>query len=230
MDTLPRMAQMIRYPNVRQTDRGMLERVVDGLVTRICVGLPTACASLDDDAADQMYDRIMNVHRAVSLLESDEHRSAWRGLLAQMSGQQGLHGLLAGRCTWLSFDAGTFDVEETARRMGLALSTAAEPPQAAAWVEGLLRGNGQLLVHTETLFQALDAWVTGLNGDTFTTLLPLLRRTFTTLPAPERRHIGERVKSGARPAIRSSAPTGFDEERAARVLPLVRQLLGLAPA
>lgn len=230
MDTLPRMAQMIRYPNVRQTDRGMLERVVDGLVTRICVGLPTACASLDDDAADQMYDRIMNVHRAVGLLESEEHRSAWRALLAQMSGQQGLHGLLAGRCTWLSFDAGTFDVEETARRMGLALSTASEPPQAAAWVEGLLRGNGQLLVHTEALFQALDAWVTGLNGDTFTALLPLLRRTFTTFPAPERRHIGERVKSGARPAVRSSAPAGFDEERAARVLPLVRQLLGLTPA
>lgn len=231
MDTLPRMAQMIRYPNVRQTDRGMLERVVDGLVTRICIGLPGACASLDDDAADRMYEQIMSVHRAVNLLESDEHRAAWRALLAQMSEQHGLHGLLAGRCTWLSFDAGTFDVEETARRMGLALSTASEPAQAAAWVEGLLRGNGQLLVHTEALFRALDAWVTSLAPDTFTALLPLLRRTFVTFPAPERRHIGERVKSGgASPLARQAAPTDFDEERAARVLPLVRQLLGLVPA
>ena len=230
MDTLPRMAQMIRYPNVRQTDRGMLERVVDGLVTRICIGLPGACASLDDDAADRIYGQIMNVHRAVGILESDEHRAAWRALLAQMSEQHGIHGLLAGRCTWLSFDAGTFDVEETARRMGLALSTASEPPQAAAWVEGFLRGNGQLLVHTDALFRVLDAWVARLTPDTFTTLLPLLRRTFSTFPAPERRHIGERVKSGGTGTIsRRIAPTDFDEERAARVLPLVRQLLGLSP-
>ena len=229
-DTLPRMVQMIRYPNVRQTDRGMLERVVDGLVTRTCIGLPSACASLDDDAADRMYERIMNVHRAVSLLESEEHRAAWRALLAQMSQQHGLHGLLAGRCTWLSFDAGMFDVDETARRMGLALSTASEPPQAAAWVEGFLRGNGQLLIHADALFRALDAWVASLTPDTFTTLLPLLRRTFATFPAPERRHIGERVKSGgAGPSTRLQACTDFDEERAARVLPLVRALLGLTP-
>ncbi|MCC2668828.1 MAG: hypothetical protein K0Q72_1299 [Armatimonadetes bacterium] len=230
MDTLPRMAQMIRYPTVRQTDRGMLERVVDGLVTRICIGLPGASSSLDDDAAEQMYGRIVSVHRAIGLLQSEEHREAWRGLLAQLAAREGLHGLIAGRAAWLSFDSGTVDVEETARRMGLALSTASDPPQAAAWVDGFLRGNGQLLVHTESLFRVLDGWVTGLPPEMFTTLLPLLRRTFATFPVPERRHIGERVKSGgARTRTRRASTDDFDEERAAQVLPLVTRLLGLSP-
>jgi hypothetical protein len=227
MDTLPRMAEMIRYPNVRGTDRGMLEHVTDGLVTRICIGLPGACASLNDEAAELMYGRLMAVHRAVALLQNEAHRDAWRALLAQMSGQHGLHGLLAGRCTWLALDIGLFDAEEAARRMGLALSQAAEPAVAAAWVEGFLRDNGHLLVHTDALFRVLDGWVAGLSADAFTALLPLLRRTFSTFPAPERRNIGQRVTRGGATAARRQVDDEIDEERAARVLPLVRSLLGL---
>lgn len=228
MDTLPQMVKMIRYPTVRQTDRGMLEQVVDGLVARVCIGLPGACASLDDDAAEEMFKRIMAVDDAVFRLRNEEYLGEWRAVLSQMTDQRGLHGLIAGRCVWLSFDRGAFDEAETARRMGLALSTATEPPAAAAWVDGLLRGNAELLVHTDALFQVLDGWVSGLDPEVFRALLPLLRRTFSTFEAPARRNIGQKVRSGgARPAGRTPGPLDFDEERAARVLPLVARLLGL---
>jgi hypothetical protein len=153
----------------------------------------------------------------------------WQQVLAQLADHQGLHGLVAGRCCRLLFEAGVFQPEETARRLGLALSTASEPSQAAAWIEGFLAGSGLLLLHNPTLWQVLDDWLTQLSSETFTAILPLLRRTFSTFTVPERRQMGERVRQGnIHPPVFVKVGR-FDNDRANTVLPLVAQLLGIAP-
>jgi hypothetical protein len=234
MDALPPLANVLRYGNVRQTDAGMVGHVVDGLVARICIGLPGACASLNDEAASAMYDHLIAANNAVVLLQNAEQLAAWQAVLRQMADQQGLHGLIGGRCCRLLLDGGVFDSgvgynDEASRRMGLALSTAVEPPQAAAWVEGFLKGSGLLLLHDDSLWQVLDGWVTALPGETFTALLPLLRRTFSTFAAPERRQMGERVKrEQTHVTPRAAASTDFDLARAEAVLPLMAQLLGVS--
>lgn len=226
IEALPPLTNILRYGNVRKTDTEMVSHVVDGLVARICIGLPSACASLDDDAATAMYERINSVNSAIALLQNSDHLASWHKVLTQMS-EQGLHGIISGRCCRLLLDAGTFDPDEAARRMGLALSTANEPPQAAAWVEGFLKGSGLLLLHDDKLWQVLDSWISQLSGDTFTALLPLLRRTFSTFSTPERRQMGERVRGNIRPSI-SSTDADFDQSSANAVLPIVAQLLGVS--
>jgi hypothetical protein len=230
MAALPPLASVLRYGNVRGTDAGMVGTVVDGLVARICIGLPGACASLNDEAAGAMFGHIMEVQGAVALLQNPDQRAAWQDTLRRLADQAGVHGLVAGRCCRILLDAEALSAEDVARRLGLALSRAANPPAAAAWVEGFLRGSGLLLLHDDALWQVLDTWVTSLPPDTFTALLPLLRRTFATFPAAERRKMGEKVRSGpARPAAVSAAED-FDAVRAETVLPLVARLLGLTPA
>ena len=77
-------------------------------------------------------------------------------------------------------------------------------------------------------WRVLDDWVCGLHGETFQALVPLLRRTFSTFPAPERRKIGERVKhEPIRRVELDRGPVAFDLVRADAVLPLVERLLGL---
>jgi hypothetical protein len=226
LDALPPLANVMRYGNVRQTDTALVSKVVDGLVARICVGLPNACASLNDDAAAVIYEQIVHVNGALALLQNQEHSTLWQSTLQAMSDQQTLHGLVAGRCCRLLFEAQMFSAEETARRLNFALSTANDPAQAAAWIDGFLRGSGLLLLHDEALWQVLDEWVVSLPSETFTQLLPLLRRTFATFPAPERRQMGERVAQGA--SVRVAVASGdFDAARAEAVLSLVKQLLGL---
>jgi hypothetical protein len=231
MDALPALASVLRYGNVRKTDAGMVAHVVDGLVTRISVGLPTACASLNDEAAGQMFDRIVAVNGAVALLQDEGHTASWQGTLRHLSGQEGIHGLVSGRCCRILMDQGVFSTGEAARRMNLALSTATDPPQAAAWVEGFLGGSGELLLHDEALWQVLDMWVAGLRPGAFEALLPLLRRTFSSFPPALRRRMGERVRRGppAPGGARAWAGEGdgFDTERAEAVLPLVARLLGI---
>ncbi|MBD0269108.1 MAG: hypothetical protein ICV77_12545 [Cyanobacteria bacterium Co-bin8] len=228
MSALPPLVNVVRYGTVRQFETEVIGHVVEGLITRICIGLPIAAASLDDEAAANLYSLIISVHGAIGLLQNSEALAAWQGVLAQMADQQGLHGLLSGRCCRLLFEAGVFQAEDTARRLGLALSTAAEPAQAAAWIEGFLSGSGLLLLHNPALWQVLDHWVVGLPADIFIALLPLLRRTFSTFPAPERRQMGERIRQGnENPQVLVLAGE-FDCDRADAVLPLVAQLLGLS--
>jgi hypothetical protein len=229
MEALPAMAEAQRYGSVRQTDTAMIGRVVSGLVARICVGLPVACASLNDDAAAEMFERLIGVQRAIDLLQQEDYVSSWRDTLLRLADQDGLHGLLGGRVCAILLDQGVFDSQETSRRLGLALSTAAEPAQAASWVEGLLKDSGTLLVHDDGLWPVLDAWVSGLSAEAFLLLLPLLRRTFSSFTAPERRLIGARAKNGGRPVTRTQpgAPTDFDPQRGEAALSVIEKLLGI---
>jgi hypothetical protein len=170
---------------------------------------------------------MVGVHGALGLLRNNQFTASWHAVLTQLSDQQGLHNLLAGRCCRLLLDADVFTRADAARRMGLALSTAVEPVQAAAWIEGFLKDSGALLIYDEGLWQILDEWVMALSGENFVQLLPLLRRTFSTFSAPERRQMGERVKHGTRPSVSAGGDGELNMERAQAVLPLVMKLLGL---
>jgi hypothetical protein len=227
MEALPPLSDTLRYGNVRQTDTALVAHIVDGLVTRICIGLPAACASLDDDAAQAMFAHLEAVNSSINLLQNQEQLEYWQALLLRLTDQQGLHGLLAGRCCRLLFERNALEADQVGRRLSWALSTANEPNQAAAWIEGFLRGSGLILLHNETLWQILHEWVIGLRDDVFVQLLPLLRRTFATFAAPERRQMGERVR-GASPSGMGPMDMAIDQDRADRVLPLAMRLLGLA--
>ena len=114
--------------------------------------------------------------------------------------------------------------------MNLAVSPAAEAPRAAAWVEGFLRGSGEVLYYDDALFDIFDGWLADLAPEAFTSLLPMLRRTFGTFEAPLRRNLGERVRKqgSTAPASRpAAAAVDLDGARAATVLPLIARLLGL---
>jgi hypothetical protein len=225
MAAVPALAQVLRYGNVRQTDTQMVEGVFDGVVARVCIGLRPACTSLDDDAAAEMYGLIQDVNHALQLVQNESHLEAWCGALGSVSEQENAHGLVVGRATRLLQDGGSLSTAETARRMSRALSRAVPANAAAAWIEGFLRGSGLILIHDEGLWAVLDEWVTQLREEHFVEVVPLLRRTFATFPPPERRQMGERVRRGSQGVAAAGVVAGFDSERAARVLPILRLIM-----
>ncbi|MCX4906014.1 DUF5682 family protein [Streptomyces sp. NBC_00878] len=265
---LPALVRSLRYGDVRGTGTQALAEVAAGLAERVFVGLPPACAALDTEAAEEMRGHVDAVHGAVGLLgEGDEDASAraedasaragerartgggsrvgirgrWHGVLGTLSGRDTVPGVIRGRAVRLLLDDGELGQEEAARLMGLVLSPGTEPGDAAAWIEGFVgggSGGGLLLVHDERLLGLVDAWLTGVPGDAFTDVLPLLRRTFSAYEPGVRRTLGELVRRG--PGTRGSATAaasgipGFapdlDTGRADAVLPVLRMLLGLDEA
>ena len=146
-----------------------------------------------------------------------------------MSRRSDLHGLVAGRLDRTLYEAGRLDGDETRRRLGIVLTVGTPPGNGAAYVEGFFAGGGLLLVHDEALLRLVDAWIGGIPADTFTEVLPLVRRTFGAFARPERRAVADRVRSlgGRAPAVREPSSPDLDEERARNVLPVVHALLGM---
>ncbi len=235
MDALPPLAQVLRYGSVRQLDKKIIQHVVDGLLTRICVGLPSTCQAVDDQAAAELYTRLIAVQGVVSTLQNKAHEEMWVGVLQKMMTQKGLHGLLAGRACRLLLDRKVLNTKEATTRLESALSIQTltrtdqeQLLQIAFWIEGFLKGSGLLLVHDQTLWQLIDEWVDQLDGEQFLSILPLLRRTFATFSNSARQQMRERTT--ARPVILEKPMTPevtFDKEQADAALPLVAQLLGL---
>jgi hypothetical protein len=229
MDALPPLARVSRYGDVRGTRATDVLPVVRGLFERIAVGLPGACSSLDDEAAARMADSLARVHESLGVLDLPDLREEWREVLGRLADLEGAHGLVRGYACRLLVDQGVLDAAEVSRRARLALSPAVPARDAAAWIEGLLRGSGLLLLHHDSLWEALDAWLADLAPDTFTEILPLLRRAFSEFQAPERRKMGEKVKHLGRAPAQASRPilADVDPDRAARVLPVLAQILGV---
>ncbi|MCH6162149.1 DUF5682 family protein [Streptomyces marispadix] len=181
-------------------------------------------------------------------------RSRWRAVLGRLASRDRIPGLIRGRCVRLLLDDAQLTHSQAARLMGLALSPGTAPSEAAAWIEGFLAGGGLLLVHDERLLGLVDGWLASVPGESFTDVLPLLRRTFAEFEPGVRRTVGELVRRGchftaADMGVGQGGPTGasglapgfplrrirpglegfgqgLDVARAGGVMPTLRLLLG----
>lgn len=227
MDAAGPLAAVRRYGSVRKTDNELVARTLDGLLPRIAIGLPPAVASLDDEAAAGMDQRIIATDEAVQLVESADHTAAWRACLGRIVASDSVHGLVRGGATRRLFDAGALSADDVGTRMSLALSAGADVAQAAAWLEGFFRGSGLLLLHDARLLGLIDDWVRGVPPDRFDDFVPLVRRTFSTFPRPERRQLGQQLaRAGSGPKPKTDGDDRIDVARARLAIPLLKRLLG----
>ena len=224
------LARVSRYGNVRRVDTEAVLAVLHGIVVRACIGLPAAVASLDDDAAAHVRSLVDSTQRGLAMLDDAELRDAWAGALGAVADQHGVHGTIAGRAVRLLLDGGRLDADDAGRRLSRSLSRGADAAAGAAWLDGFLAGDATLLLHDEGLLAVIDAWVAGVGEELFDDLLPLLRRTFSEFAAPERRMIGDKLKrldgTGTVASV-AALDDSVDLDRAARVAPLLRKILGV---
>lgn len=225
MAALVPLAEARRYGDVRSTDADSVAAVFDGLVVRILAGLVPACASLDDDAAGVMVERISGMHQALALVDHPARRRAFPQVLEQLGEGRG-HGRVHGRATRILHDTGYWAAGRVEQRLGRALSYGTPPAAGAAFVEGFLAGSGTVLVHDADLRAVVDRWLSSLTPDAFDETVPLLRRTFGAFEAAERRQLGRLVAGEERETLVGFAP-GHDPARAAAALVTVRHMLGL---
>jgi flagellar biosynthesis/type III secretory pathway chaperone len=224
MGALPPLVGVLRYGNVRRTDTQQVAQVVHKLIPRIGISLPATCIGLDHDAATELLKRIKAVDQAVRLLQEEEHTTTWTQALYEIGRSSKANGLLSGAAVRSLFDTNGLDADETAKLFGLALSPANPTEHTTAWIEGFLGESGLLLIHDPRLFALIDEWVMTLSEEVFIETAPLLRRTFTNFTVPERVQLLRMV--GGQKAPMEEVLDDIDMERAQRVLPTLRSLLG----
>jgi hypothetical protein len=237
MAALGPLAQAQRYGDVRSTDRSSLAAVFDGIVVRVLAGLVVACASLDDDAAAAMVERISETQQALALIDHQSRHRAFPDVLEQLAdpamlgahervGDSG-HGLVHGRATRVLHDIGRWSARQVEQRLGRALSGGTPPAVGAAFVEGFVAGSGTVLVHDADLLAVVDRWLSSLHPQAFEQVIPLLRRTFGGFEAAERRQIG-RLVAGEHREVPVLVGDDFDPDRLLAATATVRHIYGLA--
>ncbi|MEE2035267.1 DUF5682 family protein [Rhodococcus chondri] len=223
MAALPTLIRTLRYGDVRGTDLTSLGHVTDGLLVRICAGLPLAATGLDHDAADALRHAVDEVHTALGLRDEPDSTDRWLDALGALADRDDVDGLLTGRAVRLLRDMGRMGEAETTRRVSRALSVGSEPAVKARWIDGFVGAGGLLLVHDRNLLRLIDGWVSGLHEQDFLDVLPMLRRTFGAFTPPERRTLGEMIRGG----VPVHAGVAVDAERGGRAVRATALILGV---
>ncbi|MDO4878880.1 MAG: DUF5682 family protein [Neisseria sp.] len=205
--TLPHLAETIRYGNVRQTDTAPLRHLLHTLLTRLAAGGVQGCMNIDDDNAAALFDAVRAADYPLTALDDEELGQLWLAFIRSQQNNRHVHPLLAGNAIRLLFDKHQTNAEETALLMQQTLSDTSDYGRSAQWLEGFLHQSGTLLLIHDPLRHMVDTWVKQLGEEHFITLLPLLRRTFSSFEQAERRQLGEKLKHEAE----NGGSTGFSD-------------------
>lgn len=150
----------------------------------------------------------------------------WQETLQLISVNKNTAPVIAGYATRLLADFKLIIGDELVKAFYYAMSSSTAPSIAAAWLEGFLKGSGTILLIDQDLWNVVNNWVEQLAEDVFVQVLPLLRRTFANFSKPERRKLGEKVKSGSSGVVVKQAAIGIDEERAKKGIEVVMRMMG----
>lgn len=229
MTVIPGLVQISRYGNVRKTDASLVENIIAGMITRICISLPSACVSIADDAATELLELIYGMNDAILILQEPDLTTQWQQTLFQITGNNSTAPIIGGYATRLLTDHRQIGGNELVKIFSYAMSSAMPPSISAAWLEGFLKGSGTLLLVDNDLWTVVYNWMHQLEEDAFKQLLPLLRRTFSGFSKAERRKLGEKAKGGTSgiTSLHQQDTDNIDTARAMKGVPVVLQMLGI---
>ncbi|MEW4489589.1 DUF5682 family protein [Thalassoglobus sp. JC818] len=232
MEAVGPLANISRYSDVRGTQCSAVLPLLKEMLTRILIGLPSACQSTDDDAAEAVQKGILSTQAALDLIQDAELTEEWNQRLSRILNSSA-HGLLRGSVCRLLIERKILNTEELNRITSLELSPATPTRTAANWLIGLLQGSGLVLLHMDDLWRSLDQWLMLLNEEVFDELLPILRRAFSDFTGPERRQMAEKIRTFDLTATsRKTSNTlatekAIHSERASLVIPILSEILGV---
>ncbi|MEL6988877.1 MAG: DUF5682 family protein, partial [Bacteroidota bacterium] len=144
MSAIPRLVNVARYGDVRQSDVTVLESIIDKLFAKICINLPNACYGLDEDTSNNVFQLIAGLNDAVRLFENEAIENAWLASLQKVLNRDGIHYIIYGCTSRLLLDAQVFSEEESSRTISYYLSVANDPYNVASWIVNSTIGGHKL--------------------------------------------------------------------------------------
>ncbi|MDP5171210.1 MAG: DUF5682 family protein, partial [Bacteroidia bacterium] len=213
MESVSGLTSIIRYGNVRNTSIPALDDMLGAIVVRICIGLPYACTGIAEEVATGLFPLIRSTDEAIGILGSEDTLALWLGALRQLYSSSLSQPLLGGLAMQITYRRNQLSPETLEKALHFHFSSTSDPSASASWLEGFLSESGTVLLIDQALWSAVYGWVDTLSEDHFLALLPLLRRTFSTFSASEKRKIGTQAQQGAGgPASVETASVPIDAE------------------
>ncbi len=224
------LAEIIRYGNVRKTDKESTERIFYSIFYRVVAGLPPACCNIDEEAARILASQILEMNKTLGVLNQTEITHDWLSTLNRIQQNEHSAPFIGGAVNKLLYQQKYVATETTARAFSKALSAGTEKAHSADWLEGFLQQSATILILDTVIWGIIYDWVDTLSEEDFMAILPILRRTFSSYLPAEKQKIARLVLKG------NSANNGqqiqeFEQEinaiNAVKPVALIEKLLGL---
>ncbi len=215
----------LRYGTAREMDTRQLSEVLLGMIPRICLGIPGAAQSLDEDASQDFQQDLFAFNQDIQLLEQEDLLLLWKEALEKLSLSSQTNALLIGFANRMLLDAGWIGFKAVSIQLHFGLSKAQSKQDAALWIEGFLFGSGQLLIYQNELWALINTWIQGLEKEDFEGILPLLRRGFSDFSESEREKMLNKIRHPELQAASENAMLEIDEDQ----LETVNELMNLMP-
>ncbi|MFN9741780.1 MAG: DUF5682 family protein, partial [Acidobacteriota bacterium] len=239
LEIFPNLVRLEEYGSIHQQgdppiDLQIVATIVDRTINRLAIGLARLALPGSPHPTPRRLGLLVTVDQAMGLAGRQTRAALWTDALRHLADLPSTAPSLAARAAFLLWQAGSLPAVDLEKMIGRALSPARPVLDAAAWVEGFFRQAGGLLMQDLPLLEILDQWLARLDEPQFISILPLLRRTFSTFSPAERRrlaaqfHQQERQQDRQMGHQRGSAPS-LAAGRAELVLPLLNRLRGLDP-
>ncbi|RJF87574.1 hypothetical protein D3874_11535 [Oleomonas cavernae] len=190
LSALPPMADILRYGEARAGTVEHLGTLMPRIVVQAALALSYAARNLDTEAAGKLRAAILAADAAIQLAQLDAEVTAnWHHALQSLLRDDQATRLIAGTAARLLYEVELLAAGEAADLLTRMLSPGTPVAEAAGFFEGFFEGSGERLIHDMPLRGAVDAWLMALEGDAFTSSLPLFRRVFSGLDRSERRRL-----------------------------------------
>jgi Family of unknown function (DUF5682) len=219
------LVSVLRYGTARKIPEEALAALARALAVEVIAGAPAASRNLDADAAERLRGAFAGFEAALDLFGDAALLEGWCRTLGTLAGDAMVAPGIAGLAARRLYERSAVAPDITAATLSRALSPANPPNTAASFLEGFFGQGAELVLHDETLFTMVDAWLAAPDEERFLEALPLLRRAFSNLGPVERRRLLERVGRGAAPV--ANTPGTIDEAAFGRALPLLKRILGI---
>lgn len=189
MEVLPGIFGLLRYGSIRQLPAKELNGLIEVVCPRMFSLLPVAAAGVGDGTAEEKFQLLSGMHRA--LLESGRAKwlESWFEALRLVTESPNHTPFFVGAVFQLLFSQKQVTLPVVLARFGYHLSPAQDSYAAVRWLEGFIGRNGRLLLHYDAMWRAVNAWVMSLSPEAFVRVLPLLRRVFVGFPVAARRKL-----------------------------------------
>lgn len=215
---LPPLVQILKYGNVRETRKELVEPLVEHLIAQSFAALDNATQNLDEEAAQAMLLVLQDFQASLTALNTDEYMRRWEREMMLLRQRPQVPGLIQGYACRQSFESELLSSEALQREVNRALAYPVEMKQACQWLQGFLTGSGLILIHNPVLLREIDRWLRQLARPSFQHILPLLRRSFSRFAPAERRQMGQLIRQ-----VKHSQSVEIDLQRAQRVVPLLKR-------
>jgi len=180
------LAETIRYGSVRRVDPAPLKPLLAQLFLRATLVVRSACLC-DRDAAKEVRRGIVALRDVAAEHPEGVDAGRWDTELDGIAAADNLNPFLSGFCCALGLESARIGEEELAREVARRLSPGIDAELGAGWFEGLVAHNRMALFSRAALWRQLDAYVVGLDEDTFRHALVFLRRAFGAFQPGETR-------------------------------------------